>query len=79
MKDLSLNKESNENEIKRYFKAILKLSQSENEFPVNLDDVWPLIYERRDSAVKALVRDFIEKKIISRSAEKRSGLLMGNL
>lgn len=75
MKDLSLNKESNENEIKRYFKAILKLSQSDNEFPVNLDDVWPLIYERRDSAVKALTRDFIEKEDyqpVRRKAERSS-------
>lgn len=60
MKDLSLNKESNENEIKRYFKAILKLSQSENEFPINIDEVWMLVYNRRDYATDALKKDFIE-------------------
>ena len=60
MKDLSLNKESNENEIKRYFKAILKLSQSDNEFPINIDEVWMLVYNRRDYATAALKKDFIE-------------------
>lgn len=60
MKDLSLNKESNENEIKRYFKAILKLSQSDNEFPINIDEVWMLVYNRRDYATDALKKDFIE-------------------
>ena len=61
MTNLILSKESSESEIKRYFNVVLELSKSDNEFPVNLDEVWPLVYERRDSAVKALIRDFIEK------------------
>lgn len=58
MTNLILSKESSESEIKRYFNVVLELSKSDNEFPVNLDEVWPLVYERRDSAVKALIRDF---------------------
>lgn len=37
-----LSKESSESEIKAYFNAVLKLSQSDDEFPVNLDEVWML-------------------------------------
>ena len=32
---LILSKNSSENEIKRYFKAVLKLAQSDDEFPTN--------------------------------------------
>lgn len=54
MADLILSKESSESEIKAYFNAVLKLSQSDNEFPINLDEVWPLVYSRRQEAVRAL-------------------------
>lgn len=49
-----LTKQSSEAEIKAYFCAILNLSESDEEFPVNLDDVWPLVYSRKDKAVRAL-------------------------
>lgn len=55
-----LSKTSNNEEIKRYFLSILNLSQSKEEFPVNLDEVWSLVYERKDYAVKALRENFIE-------------------
>lgn len=55
-----LSKESSESEIKAYFNAVLKLSQSANEFPVNLDEVWPLVYSEKSKAVRALRDNFIE-------------------
>lgn len=57
-----LTKQSTEPEIRLYFEGVLKLSQSDEEFPVNLDDVWPLAYARKDVAVKKLKdsRLFIE-------------------
>lgn len=58
--NLVLSKESSESEIKRYFNAVLKLSKSDNEFPINLDEVWTLVYNRRDYAVDALKKDFID-------------------
>lgn len=60
--NLILSKESSESEIKRYFNAILKLSKSDNEFPINLDEVWMLVYPRKDHAVRELVdsSQFIE-------------------
>ena len=55
-----LTKQSGENEIRSYFNAILELSKSDNEFPVNLDEVWMLVYPRKDHAVRALKENFIE-------------------
>lgn len=49
-----LTKQSSEADIKAYFCAVLNLSESDEEFPVNLDDVWPLVYARKDNAVRAL-------------------------
>lgn len=49
-----LTKQSSEADIKAYFCAVLNLAKSNEEFPVNLDDVWPLVYSRKDKAVRAL-------------------------
>lgn len=49
-----LTKQSSDSEIKAYFIQVLNLSRSKEEFPVDLDEVWPLVYSRRDKAVRAL-------------------------
>lgn len=36
MANIILSKESSNNELKCYFEAVLKLSQSDNQFPINL-------------------------------------------
>lgn len=61
-KEIILSKESSESEIKAYFNVVLKLSQSDNEFPINLDEVWPLVYSEKGKAVRALTSNeqFIE-------------------
>lgn len=59
-KEIILSKESSESEIKRYFNAVLELSKSDNEFPINLDEVWMLIYSEKGKAVRALKENFIE-------------------
>lgn len=58
--NIILTKQSGENEIRNYFKAILALSKSDNEFPVNLDEVWMLVYSEKGKAVRALKESFIE-------------------
>ena len=58
-----LSKNSNSDEIKAYFLEVSRLSKSNEEFPVDLDDVWPLVYERKDNAVKSLIEFFIARKI----------------
>lgn len=55
-----LTKTSSNEEIKNYFNAVLQLSQSNEQFPINLDDVWPLVYARRDVAIRELKKNFIE-------------------
>lgn len=51
---LQLTKQSTDQEIKAYFEEVLKLSKDSEEFPVNLDDVWPLVYSEKGKAVRAL-------------------------
>lgn len=51
---LQLTKQSTAKEIKAYFEEVLRISRDSEEFPVNLDDVWPLVYSRKDKAVRAL-------------------------
>lgn len=51
---LQLTKQSTDQEIKAYFEEVLRMSRDSEEFPVNLDDVWPLVYSRKDKAVRAL-------------------------
>lgn len=60
MNIITLRKESDTNEIREYFNAILALSRKSNEFPVNLDDVWPLVYGQKSDAVSALKKNFME-------------------
>lgn len=55
-----LSKESGMEDVKKYFTSVLELSKTSEEFPVNLDEVWMLVYGRKDYAVDALKKDFIE-------------------
>lgn len=59
---VKLTKQSTAPEIRAYFEGVLSLSQSDEEFPVNLDDVWPLVFSRKQEAVRALKNDklFVE-------------------
>lgn len=49
-----LTKQSTAQDIKVYFEEVFKLSRDSEEFPVNLDDVWPLVYAEKGKAVRAL-------------------------
>jgi hypothetical protein len=51
-----LTKKSSESEIKAYFEGIAKLMQSNEPFPVNLEDVWQLVYATKSKAVQVLRR-----------------------
>ncbi|CUQ23134.1 hypothetical protein [Bacteroides thetaiotaomicron] len=55
-----LTKSSSSEEIKTYFNAILKLAKASEKYPVNLDEVWMLVYGRKSDATDALQRDFVE-------------------
>ena len=51
---LQLTKQSTAQEIKAYFEEVLKLSKDSKEFPVNLEEVWPLVYADKGKSVRAL-------------------------
>ena len=51
---LQLTKQSTDSEIKAYFEEVLRLARDSEEFPVNLDEVWPLVYSEKGKAVRAL-------------------------
>lgn len=55
-----LSKDSNPSDIERYFRSVLALDQQDKVFSVNLDDVWQLVYSRKDNAVRALKANFME-------------------
>lgn len=79
---LQLTKQSTDQEIKAYFEEVLKLSKDSKEFPVNLDDVWPLVYSRKDKAVRALQsNDFflqnVDYQVFPQNGEN-SGVLAQN-
>lgn len=54
MGEVKLTKESSGEQLRQYFTAIMRLSKSGEDFPVNLDDVWVLAYGRKDAALTAL-------------------------
>lgn len=69
-----LTKQSTAQDIKVYFEEVFKLSRDSEEFPVNLDDVWPLVFGRKEEAVRALKNDklFIENidyQVLRKNAE----------
>jgi phage antirepressor YoqD-like protein len=46
--------------IRAYFEKVRELHKSGIEFPVDLDDVWPLVYGRKSIATEALLKDWKE-------------------
>ena len=49
-----LTKESSQEELRAYFALVLDYAKTQDEFPVDLDDVWPLVYSMKQHAVAAL-------------------------
>lgn len=68
-----LSKTSSSEEIKKYFNAVLKLAKASEEFPVNLDEVWPLVYSEKSKAVRALRENFIEDVDFTTVAQNGEG------
>ena len=67
-----LSKQSSPEDIRTYFESVLVLSKDGNEFPINLDDVWPLAYSRKDHAVRDLRGLFVENiDYISQTADNQ--------
>ena len=56
----ALNQSSPNEELKNYFKKVFELEKSGEAFPVNLEEVWMLVYSRKDPALRALKQDFMQ-------------------
>lgn len=72
MKNIVLSKESSEKEIKTYFTQVFKLNKSKEKYPVDLDNVWMLVYAEKGKAVRALKDNFFENEdfiIIARNGK----------
>lgn len=56
MNNIVLNKESDDLTIKEYFIGVHELlkAKGSNAICINLDDVWPLVYDRKDHAIRQL-------------------------
>lgn len=56
MNNIVLNKESDELTIRNYFLSVHELlkAKGSNAICINLDDVWPLVYDRKDHAIRQL-------------------------
>ncbi len=76
MENFQLTKKSSSTEIKEYFNAVHNLTESAEEFPVNLNEVWMLVYGRKSDATEALQRDFIEGidyKVLRQNPQNSNG------
>lgn len=49
-----LTKETSQDALRNYFAGVIALSKSNDPFPVDLDEVWPLIYSTKGQAVREL-------------------------
>jgi len=77
MANLILTKSSTEDDLKRYFNAVLELSQSDNEFPINFDEVWMLVYKDKHKAVEDLRDRFLEDvdyQAVTQKVECQNGI-----
>ncbi len=79
MANTALTLQSSGEELKAYFEAVCKsVDSSKEEFPINLDEVWPLVYGRKEEAVRALISNvqFIESidyQVLRKNAENPLG------
>ena len=55
-----LNKAVTQQEVKTYFTKVLALARSGEQYPVNLDEVWPLVYAYKRDAVESLKGNFMQ-------------------
>ena len=52
-----LTKETSQDALRNYFAGVIALSKSKDPFPVDLDDVWPLLYTTKGNAVRELKKN----------------------
>lgn len=62
--------------LESYFTKIRELLKTGESFPINIDDVWALVYSERGKAVRALKGEFIENEefiLVAQNGKQRGG------
>ena len=69
-------------DIKRYFEEVIKMERTGEAFPVNLDEVWPLVYANKENAVHALRETGVEnvdyQRLVRDHESKKRGKIGGD-
>ncbi len=76
--NLLLGKQAEQAQLKQYFTKVFELAELGKEFPISLDDVWPLVYNRKEEAVRALKQgnmftEGFDYQVLRRNAEQKTG------
>jgi anti-repressor protein len=58
---LVIHKDSEPSDIQKYFEYVVEIQSTGEKYPIDLNDVWRLVYTRKDDAVHALKLDFLEE------------------
>lgn len=70
----------NREQVRSYFEQVLNLRNSGKPFPVDLDDVWPLVYTFKHKAVDVLINEFLEnKEFIMQKSDSQRFTQKGNI
>lgn len=62
--------------IRTYFEKVRELARGGADFPIDLDEVWPLVYSRKEEAVRALKRaatEDVHYQVFRKTAENSKG------
>lgn len=77
MSGIVLSRQTGAEELRQYFETVQTLRRSGKEYPVDLDEVWPLVYNRKDHAATTLKRTFIQDVDYQVIPQKRKNLKDG--
>lgn len=77
MSNIVLSKSISDSSLKLYFKKISDLNFSKKSFPVDFDSVWPLVYDRKDHAIRELRKEYymedVDYQVFLKSGENSKG------
>lgn len=75
LQEVILHRGSAKELVTAYFNKVAELSQTGEEFPIDLDHVWPICYGRKDEAVRALQSlgvQNIDYQVFRKNAESKA-------
>lgn len=73
MSGVVLSRQTGAEELRQYFETVCDLQRGGDKYPVDLDEVWPLVYPRKDYAVDKLKKLFEENTDYQTFRKNRNG------